>query len=147
MMNCAWLWLYIGVACMLLEILMPGFVIFFFGLAAATVGLIKFAFFESFTLTAQFAAFSILSILYIAVLRRWLKNIFLGDTVETVGTLAGEFIGRTGKVTVAIKPPASGRVEIGDAEWQAVADSEIGEGALVKVVSQQNITMKVEEVK
>ena len=146
-MNCAWLWLYIGVACMLLEILMPGFVIFFFGLAAATVGLIKFAFFESFTLTAQFAAFSILSILYIAVLRRWLKNIFLGDTVETVGTLAGEFIGRTGKVTVAIKPPASGRVEIGDAEWQAVADSEIGEGALVKVVSQQNITMKVEEVK
>ena len=146
-MNCAWLWLYIGVACMLLEILMPGFVIFFFGLAAATVGLIKFAFFESFTLTAQFAAFSILSILYIAVLRRWLKNIFLGDTTETVGTLAGEFIGRTGKVTVAIKPPASGRVEIGDAEWQAVADSEIGEGALVKVVSQQNITMKVEEVK
>ena len=146
-MNCAWLWLYIGVACMLLEILMPGFVIFFFGLAAATVGLIKFAFFESFTLTAQFAAFSILSILYIAVLRRWLKNIFLGDTTETVGTLAGEFIGRTGKVTVAIKPPASGRVEIGDAEWQAVADSEIGEGALVEVVSQQNITMKVEEVK
>ena len=147
MMNCAWLWLYIGVACMLLEIMMPGFVIFFFGLAAATVGLIKFAFFESFTLTAQFAAFSILSIIYITLLRRWLKNIFLGETVETAGTLAGEFIGRTGKITVAIKPPASGRVEIGDAEWQAVADSEIGEGALVKVVSQQNITMKVEEVK
>lgn len=146
-MNCAWLWLYIGVACMLLEIMMPGFVIFFFGLAAATVGLIKFAFFESFTLTAQFAAFSILSIIYITLLRRWLKNIFLGETVETAGTLAGEFIGRTGKITVAIKPPASGRVEIGDAEWQAVADSEIGEGALVKVVSQQNITMKVEEVK
>lgn len=146
-MNCAWFWMYLGAALMLLEILLPGFVVFFFGLAAVTVGLVKFAFFESFSLTWQFAAFSLLSILYIAVLRRWLKGIFMGESVDGPDSLAGDFVGRTGKVTEAIEPPASGRVEIGDAEWRATSENPLAAGTLVKVVSQQNITMKVEEVK
>ena len=36
---------------MLAELLLPGFVIFFFGLSAATVGLIRFALGDAFTLT------------------------------------------------------------------------------------------------
>ena len=38
MFSCGWLWLYAGAILMLMEILAPGFVIFFFGLAAATAG-------------------------------------------------------------------------------------------------------------
>ena len=41
----------------------------------------------------------------------------------------------------------SGRVQIGDAEWSAVAESSIPAGATVKVVSQNNLTMKVKEVR
>ena len=37
-----WIWLYIGAFLMLAEIMAPGFVIFFFGLAAATIGLLLF---------------------------------------------------------------------------------------------------------
>ena len=56
-------------------------------------------------------------------------------------------MGRVGKVTQAIDPPLTGRVEIGDAEWTASADEAIATGATVEVLSQNNLTMKVKEVK
>ena len=83
MTSCAWLWLYFGAFLMVMELLAAGFVVFVFGLSAATVGLCRFAMGESFTLTWQLAAFSAFSILYLVVLRRWLKRLFTGGRVET----------------------------------------------------------------
>ena len=37
-LSAGWLWMYIGGGLMLAEILMPGFVVFFFGLSAVTLG-------------------------------------------------------------------------------------------------------------
>lgn len=147
MTTCAWLWLYAGAFLMLMELMAPGFVIFFFGLSAATVGLCRAAFGEAFTLTWQLAAFSALSIVYLVVLRRWMKRLFTGGVVETATDFDNEYVGRAGKVTTAVNPPLSGRVLIGDAEWTAVADAAIAEGATVRVISQTNLTMKIEEVK
>ena len=147
MTSCAWLWLYAGAFLMLMELLAPGFVIFFFGLSAATVGLVRALVGEPFTLTWQLAAFSAFSILYLVVLRRWLKKTFLGGKVETKTDFDNEYVGRVGKVTEAITPPLTGRVEIGDAAWTATADSPIAAGTTVKVISHNNLTMKVEEVK
>ena len=141
------MWLYFGAFLMLMELLAPGFVIFFFGLSAATVGLCRFAFGEAFTLTWQLAAFSAFSIVYLVVLRRWLKKTFLGGRVETKTDFDNEYVGRAGKVTEAINPPLTGRVEIGDAEWTASAEYPIPVGATVEVLSQNNLTMKVKEVK
>ena len=147
MTSCAWLWLYLGAFLMLMELLAPGFIIFFFGLSAGTVGLLRFAFGEAFGITWQLAAFSALSILYLVVLRRWLKKTFLGGKVETNTDFDNEYVGRVGKVMEAIRPPLAGRVEIGDAEWTALADVPVAAGAVVKVISQNNLTMKVEVVK
>ena len=147
MTSCGWLWMYFGAFLMLMELLAPGFVIFFFGLSAATVGLIRFAVGDAFTLTWQLAAFSVFSILYLVVLRRWLKQIFMGLKGTSPADFENEYVGRAGKVTAAIEPPLSGRVIIGDAEWTAEAASAIPAGANVKVISQNNLTMKVEEMK
>ena len=147
MFSCGWLWLYFGAFLMLMELLAPGFVVFFFGLSAATVGLCRFAFGESFALTWQLAAFSALSIVYLVVLRRWLKKTFLGGKVEAKTDFDNEYVGRVGRVTVAISPAITGRVMIGDAEWTASADAPIAVGTSVEVVSQNNLTMKVKEVK
>ena len=202
MITCAWLWIYAGAALMLLELVAPGFVLCFFGLSAATVGVLRFVLGEAFSpnwqlaafsvfsvlyilvlrrylkkvfvggkvetktdfdnesvgrtgkvvqaiqppLTGQLAAFSVFSILYILILRRYLKRIFVGGKVETKTDFDNESVGRTGKVTSAIQPPLAGRVLLGDAEWTAEADSPIAVGANVRVVAQQNLTMKVEEV-
>ena len=147
MTSCSWLWLYAGAFLMLMELLAPGFVIFFFGLSAATVGLCRAVFGEAFTLTWQLAAFSVFAILYLAVLRRWLKTVFTGDLDTSKSDFNNEYVGRIGKVSSAIKPPLAGRVSVGDAEWTAEADGPIGVGADVKVISQNNLTFKVEEVK
>ena len=144
--SCGWLWLYAGAILMFLELIAPGFVIFFFGLAAATVGLVRFALGDTFTLAGQLAAFSALSIVYIVLLRRWMKSIFSGRAVASAEDFDNGSVGRTGRVTVPIAPPDAGRVEIGDAEWTARADVPIAAGTLVKVISQNNLTMKVEVI-
>ena len=144
MLSCAWLWIYAGAALMLLELIAPGFILCFFGLSAATVGVLKFVFGEAFTLTWQLAAFSAFSVLYIVILRRYLKRVFVGGKVETKTDFDNESVGRVGKLTAAIRPPLTGRVMLGDAEWTAEADAPIESGADVRVVAQHNLTMKVE---
>ena len=146
MLTCAWLWIYAGAALMLLELIAPGFILCFFGLSAATVGVLRFAFGEAFTPTWQLAAFSAFSILYIVLLRQYLKKVFVGGKVETKTDFDNESVGRIGKVTEAINPPLTGRVLLGDAEWTAAAEEAIPVGADVRVVAQSNLTMKVERV-
>lgn len=144
MTSCAWLWMYLGAFLMLMELLAPGFVIFFFGLSAMSVGLLRFAFGEAFTMTWQLASFSAFSIVYLLVLRRWIKTVFSGDTSRSGSDFNNENVGRTAKVIEGIVPPVAGRVEIGDAEWSATADGPIAAGTTVKVVAQENLTVKVE---
>ena len=146
MLTCAWLWIYAGAALMLLELIAPGFILCFFGLSAATVGVLRFAFGEAFTPTWQLAAFSAFSILYIVLLRQYLKKVFVGGKVETKTDFDNESVGRIGQVTTAINPPLAGRILLGDAEWTADADEPIDVGANVKVIAQQNLTMKVARV-
>ena len=144
MLSCAWLWIYAGAALMLLELIAPGFILCFFGLSAATVGVLKFVFGGAFTLTWQLAAFSVFSVLYIVILRRYLKRVFVGGKVETKTDFDNESVGRVGKLTAAIEPPLTGRVMLGDSEWTAESERPIEVGANVRVVAQQNLTMKVE---
>lgn len=146
MLTCGWIWLYAGAFLMLAEIVSPGFVIFFFGLSAMTVGLCRFAFGEAFTLTWQLAAFSVFSILYLVTLRRLLKRVFNGESTASAVDFSHESVGRVAKVVAAIRPPLAGRILLGDAEWSATAETEFPEGADVRIVAQDNLTMKVAAV-
>lgn len=146
MFGCGWLWLYGGALLMLAELLTPGFVIFFFGLSAATVGLLRFLFGADFTLTWQLAAFSLFSIVYLVLLRRYLKRIFVGGAQAACAQIDHDEVGRIGKVVVAIAPPEQGRVVLGDLEWSALAAEPIAVGTTVRVVSRENLTVKVEKV-
>ncbi len=146
MLSCAWLWVYAGAILMFLELISPGFVIFFFGLSAATVGVCRFALGDLFTMTWQLAAFSVFSVLYLVFLRRWMTSLFSGKSERAAVDFDNESVGRLGTVTEEIKPPLTGRVMIGDAEWTAAADVPLAVGTNVKVVAQTNLTMKVEAV-
>ena len=146
MTGCGWLWLYAGAVLMLAELLAPGFVVFFFGLSAASVGLCRFAFGEALTPTWQLAAFSAFSVVYLLVLRRWMKRIFTGAVTTSATDFEDDMSGRPAKVTAAIEPPKTGRVMVGDAEWTASAATAIATGADVKVISRNNLTVQVEPV-
>ena len=101
-----WLWLYAGAFLMLAELMAPGFVVFFFGLAAATVGLVMFVLPDAFHLTPtwQVALFSFFSILYLVTLRRYVKSVFLGDSDDSKAT--DEYVGRLAKVTETLRTVA-----------------------------------------
>lgn len=142
--TAAWIWLYMGAFLMLAEIVSPGFVIFFFGLGAATVAAAKWLV-PSLSLAWQLALFSVFSILYLVLLRRYMKRLFMGDSEGAAG-LPNEYAGRIGKVVAAIRPEVPGRILLGDAEWAAVAAERIEPGAEVRVVAQDNLTMRVERV-
>lgn len=142
--TAAWIWLYVGAFLMLAELASPGFVIFFFGLGAATVAGTKWLV-PGLSLSWQLALFSIFSVFYLIVLRKWVKNVFMGDTAETQ-KIASEYVGRVGKVVEAIRPEVPGRIMLGDAEWSASSAVAIAPGATVKVVAQDNVTLVVDPV-
>ena len=146
MFACGWIWMYAGAALMLLELVTPGFVLVFFGLSAATVGMLKLSFGDAFTMSWQLVSFSVLSVLYLAFLRRWLKSIFKGDVEDSPLDLGSEYAGRSGRVTARISPPGQGRVLVGDAEWTAESSVAIEKDEPVKVVSRRNLTLFVEPV-
>ena len=146
MLSCAWLWMYAGALMMLAELAAPGFVIFFFGLAAMTVGGIRFVLGDAFTTTWQLVVFSAAAIAYLVVLRRLLKQLLCGRVDTSASDFDRENVGRLGRVTVAIDPPLAGRVVVGDAEWNASAATPLAVGTDVRVVDQNNLTLTVEAV-
>ena len=146
MTSCAWLWIYAGAVLVALELVLPGFILCFFGLSAATVGAIRFATGDAFGPAWQAAAFSFFSVLYIAVLRRYMKKVFVGVSDASKADFDNDFTGRTAVVTAAISPPDTGRAMLGDAEWTASARSPIEAGRKVRVAGRRNLTLEVEEL-
>jgi membrane protein implicated in regulation of membrane protease activity len=145
-MSAGWVWLYAGAALMMMELASPTFVTFFFGLAAATVGVMCMVFGRDFSLIWQLSAFGILLIVYLAVLRAALKKLFKGIIQTSKTDFTDDFSGKLAVVTEEINPPLSGRVMLGDSEWSAVADSFIDKGANVRVLFRNNLTLKVEKI-
>ncbi|MBR2920571.1 MAG: NfeD family protein [Kiritimatiellae bacterium] len=146
MFTADWIWLYIGAALMMLELISPGFVVFFFGLAAATTGVLTMFAEDAFTTIWQVLTFAGLSIVYLVFLRRVVKKLFSGTVETSASNFEDDFPGKIAVVTEDINTPLSGRVMLGDAEWTAVADVPIEKGVNVRVVVRDNLTLKVERV-
>lgn len=139
-----WIWLYVGAFLMLAELASPGFVVFFFGLAAVTVSMLRWIF-PTLPLWGQLAAFSVLSIFYLLVLRRYIKSVFMGEKDESP-SIDNEYVGRVGRVVDVVRPDVPGRILLGDAEWTAKAATRLEAGTEVRVVAQENLTLAVEPI-
>lgn len=138
-------WLYFGVAMILLEVMTPGVLVsLFFGLAAFTLALVVWLAPEL-AQGWQWLLFSVLSVLYIVLMRKSLKPIFSGSR-EVSDNLDDAFTGKLAVVTQAIAPGKPGRVELGGTTWDAEAECELDVGASVRVVSQNNLTLNVEAI-
>ena len=59
---------------------------------------------------------------------------------------AQEAVGRVGRVVEVVRPEVPGRILLGDAEWSARSDSRIEPGTEVRVVAQENLTLRVEPI-
>jgi len=136
------LWFLVGIAFFVVELVLPGFIIFFFGFGAWCAALFVSMF--DLSLSWQLLIFLIASLITLVLLRSWLRGVFLGFSRQEDDSVVAEPVSTaTGVVVEDIVPPAYGRVKYGGTFWQAEADQKLLSGTTVRVVEQKNLLIKV----
>ena len=142
-------WLIIGVMLLVLELALPGFILFFFGLAALITALV--AWLTPIAIAWQLGLFIVASVGALVTLRDVIQRRFLTKPAPEEGEEEDEDIilavpGDRAVVGVTIAPPAEGRINYSGTSWRATADEEIEEGEIVAVVRQDNLVIHVEKI-
>ncbi len=137
------IWFLIGLALFIMEFVLPGLIIAFFGVGAWIVALVCLI--ADIGINTQLIIFILSSVLSLLFLRKWLKGVFIGHAVSKQNPAENleEFIGQKAVVKEEITPKAGGKVEFHGTNWLAEADEEIAEGTVVEIVGKDNITLKV----
>ncbi|MDT8300056.1 MAG: NfeD family protein [Sedimentisphaerales bacterium] len=140
------IWFLVGLVLLILEFILPGLIIAFFGVGAWIAALVCLI--TDIGINTQLIIFIIASILSLLCLRKWLKGIFLGHTgsKQNLKENLDEFVGQRAVVKEKIVPKAGGKVEFHGTNWLAQADEEIAEGVMVQIISKDNITLKVKSL-
>jgi membrane protein implicated in regulation of membrane protease activity len=135
-----------------LEMAVPGFILFFFGLGAFVTALV--AWLTPISIAWQLALFIVTSLSALWSLRDIIQKKFLapkGEDEEGEGGDEDEDVtvpiaGEKGVVSMTIAPPAEGQVKYSGTFWRATADEEIEEGEIIAVVRRKGIVIHVEKV-
>ncbi len=139
-MNVSVLWIIIGFVFFLLEFVIPGFILFFFGIAAWVLALITF--FVDISLNLQLIIFLGTAILTVVLFRKWLRT-KLGMYSEAPKVLEDEFIGKIGVAETAISPGKNGKVEFKGTSWDANSEDTIAPGQNVIIAETRSILLIV----
>jgi membrane protein implicated in regulation of membrane protease activity len=134
----------IGLVMILLELLMgafTGFDLVFLGSAFIIGGLISWPF-HSWILALVLTM--IICLAYIALGRRYVHR---WSAVKKEITNIDAIIGLKGIVLQGISLGNAGLVKVGNEEWRAKAETEIEQGAPIKVIGISGVTLSVEKYK
>lgn len=134
-------WLVSGLTMMLAELLIPGFVVFFFGVGAVITAGVTYLF-PGLSPAYQGFLFALVSVGALLVGRRWLVE--KSAIRRGRDNLDDEWVGAVAEVCETIEPPAPGRVMLRGVSWGAEAQTPLAVGTKVRVVARENITLKVE---
>jgi membrane protein implicated in regulation of membrane protease activity len=139
----ALLWAILGLALVLSEFLIPGFVIFFFGAGALVnallVGLIPGL---RDSLPLQLIIWLGTSGLSLAVLRRYFARWFRGSTIDPADDSA--YLGKQVKVLEPIDPENPGRVRFQGVSWEARSyDEAFTPGDRVEIIKKEGMSFIV----
>ena len=149
MIDPALYWLIIGVMLFFLELALPGFILFFFGLAALITAVV--AWLTPLEIAYQLGIFIVSSVVSLMTLRDVIQRNFFKPKDVAEGEKPDEDVvlatpGDRAVVGVTISPPAEGRINYSGTSWRATADEKIEEGEIVAVVRQDNLVIHVEKI-
>lgn len=142
-MSIAAYWFILGLFFLFMELAVPGFVIFFFGVGAIITAAMTWLLPEC-SLVTQGLCFSLCSILSLVIGRFWIIPKFKRPATEADADPDG-IVGSVVEVVAAIEPPRAGRVLLHGSEWTATADRPVAKGAMVTVTARNNITLTVHQ--
>ena len=137
-----WIWLVIGLALALLEMLVPG--VYLIWLAMAALAIAVLAFVSAPPLALQVIAWVSLSLIFAFSARRWLRDRPIVSSDPLLNNRAGRLVGEAALVTQAIDS-GTGRVKVGDSEWTARGE-DAEAGARVRIVGARGTELLVEPV-
>ncbi|MGB4400767.1 MAG: NfeD family protein [Daejeonella sp.] len=139
-MNLTLIWFIIGFALFMLEFAVPGFILFFFGIAAWIVAVITL--FIDISLNLQLMIFLGSALITVALFRKYLKD-KLGMYRETPKLLEDEFIGKVGYAETEISPVRNGKVDFKGTSWDASSADTIAPGQQVQIIETKSILLIV----
>jgi len=137
-------WFLVGIAFFVIELALPGFIIFFFGIGAWCTALAVFLL--DLSLSAQLGVFLVTSLVTLFLLRQYIQTVFIGTSQHDDPSVKAQPVSDTGVVAEDIVPPAKGRVKYGGSFWRAEADMPIKSGSVVQIIEQDNLVVKVRPV-
>ena len=138
-------WFICGAVLVLLEFVVPGVVLVFFGLGAWIVALATHAG-ETKTIASQLLLFAGSSVVLLFALRRYVKSRFSGFVGERQApdkNLDEEFIGKSVLVLEEISPSIPGKVEFKGAPWRAESADSLKQGEYGLIEKVDGLTLKI----
>ena len=139
-----WHWIVLGITLMLLELVVPAFVLVWFGLGALIVGVALLAV-PALSFAWQIIVWIVCSLAFIWL---WFKVFKSGFHKTRAGMSRGAVAGEIGLVIRDIRPFEKGQIRfqkpiLGAEVWEAIADEEIRTGERVKVLDVEGNILKV----
>lgn len=140
------IWILVGIILFVMELGIPGLVVFFFGFGACVVGVV--CFFVEMSINTQLLMFTAVSVGSLIVLRKWLKSTFIGHVVDRQNRSENldEYLGQRVVVKEGISKGVVGKVEFHGTNWEAESDEELVEGTVAEIIGKDNITLKVKSL-
>jgi len=138
-------WFMLGLGLFLLELVMPGFIIFFFGLGAWITALICLIGHPGVNL--QIIIFAITSILLLVALRSFIQKKFLNSKRTRSDDVEDEFTGKEAKAKGDFGGILQGKVEFKGTIWTAESVSEIKDDQRVIIIKKDSFKLIVEPKK
>jgi membrane protein implicated in regulation of membrane protease activity len=136
------MWAVAGLILLVLEALMPGIFLLFFGLGALTVALITWLV-PGMAVWLQWMLFATATVLFVLALRNQIKKVFTGKRSANFDGLGDDFVGQRVVVKEAVRPPQTGKVELHGSLWVASAQEELSIGTVVTVTGRDGLTLTV----
>jgi membrane protein implicated in regulation of membrane protease activity len=139
-----WHWIVLGLVLFVLEMLMPGFVLMWFGVGALLVGGLLFIFADMMW-QWQFIIFSVFSLASVIAWKYWSRNNPDDDPEQGVLNQRGRAL--IGRETLLIESIVNGvgRIQLDDTFWRVNGD-DMENGKLIRIIDVDGATLKVESV-
>jgi len=139
------IWFLLGLVLFLLELVIPGFFIFFFGLGAWVTALICLIGEPSTNL--QIIIFAVVSVLSLVALRKMMQKKFFYHDENLSDRVEDEFTGKDATAIEDFSSENTGKVEFKGTSWKAESSTQIKAGQTVIIKSKEDFKLKVEPKK
>lgn len=139
-------WFICGAVLVLLEFMVPGVILVFFGVGAWVTALTTFLGLTGGS-TSQFLVFAVASLALLFGLRRYIRSRFSGFVSERQAPDRNldEFTGKSVLVLEDIAPGKPGKVEFKGAPWRAESEVSFSQGESGIIEKLDGLTLKIKK--